>query len=152
FNNPDAEKLIANKKGLFDNVIPSSNPMMARNLLRLGLFYYEDNYSEKANNLLNHMKTRLKSDSSMSSNWAHLYLEMLIPIAEIAIVGKQAVEKAVEISKTYRPNFNVSASDVKSLQPPLLEDKTPSPTGNALIYVCFNRVCQKPVTTVEEAV
>ena len=152
FNNPDAEKLIANKKELFDNVIPSSNAMMARNLHRLGLFFYKDNYIELAKNMLNHMKGLLAADITFLPNWASLYLEMLIPTAEIAVLGKQAVEKAAEISKTYRPNIILSASDVKTVQPPLLEDKTPGPTGDALIYVCFDRVCQKPVATVEEAV
>lgn len=152
FNNPDAEKLIANKKELFDNVIPSSNSMMARNLHRLGIFYYEDNYSETAKNMLNHMKGLLKTDISFLSNWANLYLEMLCPTAEIAIVGKHAVKKAAEISKTYRPNIILSASEAKTLQPPLMENKTPNPAGDALIYVCFDRVCQKPVVAVEEAV
>ena len=152
FNNPDVEKLIANKKELFDNVIPSSNSMMARNLYRLGHFYYEDHYTEMAKNMLNHMKSLLAADITFLPNWASLYLEMLIPTAEIAIVGNQAVEKASEFQKTYRPNIVFSASDSKTPHPPLLEDKTPDPTGNALIYVCFDKVCQKPVTTAEEAI
>src|SRR5690606_30334545 len=44
FNDPDAEKLIANKKELFDNVIPASNSIMARNLHQLGIIFYDDRY------------------------------------------------------------------------------------------------------------
>lgn len=42
FNNPDSETLIANKKEIFDNVIPSSNALMATNLHQLGRYFYED--------------------------------------------------------------------------------------------------------------
>jgi uncharacterized protein len=34
---------------------------------------------------------------------------------------------------------------------PILQSKTPDSRGNALIYVCFDHACQKPVSTLEEA-
>ncbi|HCX75798.1 MAG TPA: thioredoxin domain-containing protein, partial [Algoriphagus sp.] len=57
FNNPKAEKLIADKKELFDNVIPASNSGMARNLHRLSIFTYEEKYGEVASKMLGGMKS-----------------------------------------------------------------------------------------------
>src|SRR5690606_23432336 len=110
FNNPDAEKLIANKKELFDNVIPASNSMMARNLHQLGLLYYNDHYQEVANNMLGSIKKLLAADVGYLANWANLYLDLLVPTAEIAVVGKDAETKALALKQNYYPNTLIAAT------------------------------------------
>ena len=152
FNNPDAEKLIANKKELFDNVIPSSNSMMARNLHQLSLYFYNDQYSEISQNMLGHIKSMLSQDIGFLANWAILYLEQMVPTAEVAVSGRKAKEQAQLIRKNYYPNMVLAASEEPADLPPLLQDKAADSAGNALIYVCFDKVCQKPVATVKEAV
>lgn len=152
FNNPYAEKLIANKKELFDNVIPSSNSMMARNLHQLSLFFYEDRYGKIAQNMLGHIKSMLSQDIGFLANWANLYLEQVLPTAEVAVVGKNAVATAGRMQKNYSPNIIVAASELTADFPPLLQAKVADSSGNVLIYVCFDKVCQKPVATVEEAI
>ena len=52
FSASEAEKLIARKKELFDNVIPSSNSIMARNLLVLGQMTNRKNYTLIAERML----------------------------------------------------------------------------------------------------
>lgn len=151
FNNPDAEKLIANKKELFDNVIPSSNSMMARNLHQLGIFFYEERYSEISNSMLGTIKKLLANDIGFLANWANLYVELLVPTAEVAVVGKGARSVALQLKKLYLPNTIVAATELSGDVLPLLQDKTGDSAGNALIYICFNKVCQKPVTTIEAA-
>ena len=151
FNNPDAEKLIANKKELFDNVIPASNSIMARNLHGLSAFYYEDRYGELAQKMLGPIKKLLASDIGFLANWASLYLELLVPTAEIAVLGQNAKKLARALQEVYHPNVLLAASEENRENLPLLQDKSADPTGKALIYVCFSKVCQKPVLTAEEA-
>ncbi|HSF56282.1 MAG TPA: hypothetical protein VLA71_21170, partial [Algoriphagus sp.] len=151
FNNPKAEKLIANKKELFDNVIPASNSIMARNLHRLSLFTYQEKYSEIASKMLGGMKELIIKEPGFLCNWAHFYLESLVPTAEIGIVGKGAESKVREIQSTYFPNLIVGWSETLTQTAPILQGKTPDSIGNALIYVCFDHACQKPVSTLEEA-
>lgn len=151
FNNPKAEKLIANKKELFDNVIPASNSIMARNLHRLSLFTYQGKYSEIASKMLGGMKDLIIKEPGFLCNWAHFYLESLVPTAEIGIMGKGAELKAREIQSAYSPNLIVGWSENLTQTAPILQGKTPDSTGNALIYVCFDHACQKPVSTLEEA-
>jgi uncharacterized protein len=88
FNNPKAEKLIANKKELFDNVIPASNSIIARNLHRLSIFTYQEKYSEIASKMLGGMKELIIKEPGFLCNWAHFYLDSLVPTAEIGIGQK----------------------------------------------------------------
>lgn len=152
FNNPNSEKLIANKKELFDNVIPASNSVMARNLHRLSLFTYEEKYSEIASKMLGGMKELILREPGFLCNWASLFLEKLVPTAEIAIIGKGATEKAKELQHTYLPNMILAFSERLTENAAILADKTPDPEGNALIYVCFDHACRRPVSTREEAI
>ncbi|SMD45315.1 hypothetical protein SAMN00777080_3964 [Aquiflexum balticum DSM 16537] len=151
FNNPKAEKLIANKKELFDNVIPASNSIMARNLQDLGLYFYNDHYLEIAEKMLGAMKKLIITEPGFLCNWASLYLSSLVPKAEVAILGKDAKQKAKALQGQYLPNYVLSVTADVGENIPLLEFKTADSDGNALIYVCFNKACQKPVTTVDEA-
>ncbi|MEP2348140.1 MAG: thioredoxin domain-containing protein [Algoriphagus sp.] len=152
FNNPKAEKLIANKKELFDNVIPASNSIMARNLHRLSLVTYEEKYTEIASKMLGGMKELIIKEPGFLCNWASLFMEKLVPTAEIAIVGKGAEEMVKKFQQNYSPNRILAFSENLTENAPILSDKTPDATGNALIYVCFDHACRKPVSTYEEAI
>lgn len=151
FNNPDAEKLIANKKELFDNVIPSSNSMMARNLHQLSLYFYEDHYLNLSRKMLGKLKNLLATDAGFLANWANLYLNLLVPPAEIAIIGSGAEENSLLLQKKYHPNIIVGSTESIPGSLPLLQHKSPAPGGETLIYVCFDKVCRQPVSTIEEA-
>ncbi|WP_338226426.1 thioredoxin domain-containing protein [Algoriphagus confluentis] len=151
FNNPNSEKLIANKKELFDNVIPASNSVMARNLHRLSLLTYEEKYGEIARKMLGGMKDLITKEPGFLCNWANLYLEMLVPTAEIAIVGKGAQKLSLELRNTLFSNSVLAWSEVPTETAPILSGKTADSEGNALIYVCFDRACRRPVNTVTEA-
>lgn len=151
FNNPKAEKLIANKKELFDNVIPASNSIMARNLHRLALFTYEKKYGEFAEAMLRKMKELILKEPGFLCNWASLLLETVVPTAEIGIVGKGAESLALELLEKQPSNIALAWSEKSTETAPILKGKTPDSTGNALIYVCFDHACRRPVSRVDEA-
>jgi uncharacterized protein YyaL (SSP411 family) len=152
FNNPKAEKLIADKKEIFDNVIPASNSVMARNLHRLSLFTYSEKYAEIASHMLGGMKELILKEPGFLCNWASLLLENVVPTAEISIVGQGAESLAQSFQKDYFPNQVLCWSENVTETAPILQDKTPDATGNALIYTCFDRACRKPASTVDEAI
>ena len=151
FSDPSAEKLIANKKELFDNVIPASNSILARSFHQLSLLTYEESYGKIAARMLGGMKELILKEPGFLCNWANFYLESLVPTAEIAIVGTGAKEKALALLADYLPNAVVAWSESPTASVPLLEGKLGDAEGNALIYVCVNRSCRRPVATVEEA-
>ncbi|GGZ26744.1 hypothetical protein GCM10007049_19330 [Echinicola pacifica] len=151
FNNPDAEKLIANKKEIFDNVIPSSNAQMGHNLHLLSKYFYEDHYSELSNRMLSPMRKLLISDPGFLSKWAHLYLYKTMPQAEIAIIGKGAKQLAGNLGRQIPSGYALAASHSATDELPVLAHKVADTDGNALIYVCFDRTCHQPVSSLEEA-
>ncbi|MDN3203231.1 thioredoxin domain-containing protein [Algoriphagus sediminis] len=151
FNNPKSEKLIANKKELFDNVIPASNSIMAENLHRLGLLAYRDDWSKRSLSMLQGIKDLIVKEPGFLTNWANLYLSNLVPSAEIVIIGKGAQKLASEILGSDQMNFVIAWSETVTNELIIFDHKVPDQDGNALIYVCFDRACQRPVKTASEA-
>lgn len=142
--------LIARKTELSDNVIPASNSTMARNLYRLGELYYNQDYIDQARQMLANMWPNINraQQPSFYSNWLQLQLDIVNPPFEIAISGAEALAKAHEMMRKYRPNaFYLGAeteSDLPLLKFKYVEDAT-------MIYVCQNKTCKLPVTEIEEA-
>jgi len=151
FSDPNAEKLIANKKELFDNVIPASNSILARCFHQLSLLTYQENYGKIAARLLGGMKELILKEPGFLCNWANFYLESLVPTAEIGIVGKGAKQKALALLANYLPNTVLAWSESPTESVPLLQGKVGDAAGNALIYVCVHRSCRQPVSNLQDA-
>lgn len=142
------KELIARKKEIFDNVIPASNSIMAHNLYWLGLLLENESYSKLSDSMVAKVSKALQADVSFMSNWAQLYQAMATTTVEIAILGPEAFEIAKELDTHYWPNKVVCASTTESGLPLMANRWVQNQT---LIYVCYNKACQKPVHTVAEA-
>jgi uncharacterized protein YyaL (SSP411 family) len=149
FTDRNSEKLIARKKEIFDNVIPASNSVMATNLHKLGLLLDKPQWSALSDKMLSQVKKLVLAEPQFLSNWASLFTYRTQPTAEIAIVGPDAQAYRQEIDQMYYPN-KVLAGTVGESQMPLLENRE-AINGQTTLYVCFNRTCQLPVHTVNEA-
>lgn len=148
FTSDEAKGLIARKMELSDNVIPASNSSIAKGMFLLGLYFEKDDYTKKATQMLKNIEAQLPKYVSGYSNWASLLLNQIKPLYEIAITGDDAHEKRNEFYQTYLPNKIIIGSIKKSNLPLLHEKQTNRKT---MIYVCYNKTCQKPVETVDEA-
>lgn len=149
FTSDDSQALIARKKELFDNVIPSSNSIMAWNLIHLGTHLYRDDLVERGKAMIAKVLDLIVQEPEYMSNWALTALEVSRPIAEIIIVGPNADEYANELNQMYLPLKIVSGSrEVTDAVPfdgkVLMDDQT-------TIYVCYDKSCKLPVTTLEKA-
>ena len=149
FTSDENTALIARKKELFDNVIPASNSIMAWNLIHLGTHFYQDNLINQGKTMLAQVKSLVVTEPEYMSNWGILALELATDFAEIIIVGNEAEAYANEINRRYLPNKIITAtSKVSDLTP--FQHKTMI-DGKTTIYVCYNKSCKKPVTSVKEA-
>lgn len=149
FNDPKTEKLIAKKKEIFDNVIPSSNSVMARNLHQLGLYLYKDTYLAQAKSMLQLVSEMLMKEPDFLANWANFYLEQTVPTAEMVIVGKEASMHGLTLQKAYQPNTIVAAATEMDKKLPILGGKVGE---KSTFYVCFDKTCKQPVDTCEAAI
>ena len=148
FTSNNAKGLVARKMELTDNVIPASNSSMAKALFLLGEINYNKDYSTKSKQMLKNIEAQIPQSISGYSNWAMLMLNNVKPFYEIAITGKKAHLKRQELNANYLPNKLIVGS-IKESNLPLLEMKQVN--GMTLIYVCYNKTCQKPVEEVKEA-
>ncbi|WP_254412355.1 thioredoxin domain-containing protein [Dyadobacter diqingensis] len=149
FTDTEGETLIARKKELFDNVIPASNSMMAQNLYTLGKMLDRSDYQELSDQMLSKMTKILLADVQWVTNWAALYCQRITPTAEIVIVGENADEIRKDFDRFFVPNKIIAGTTTQSSLP-LLENRTPL-NGQTAIYVCYDKTCQLPVTSVKEA-
>lgn len=153
FTDKNSEELIARRKELFDNVIPSSNSMMAENLYTLSLLLERPDYAERADQMLGRVQPLVQQNADYLTNWAAQFALRARPTAEIAIVGPEAEPFRVELDADFYPNkvlcgtTNLQETGADGL--PLLQHRG-LVDGNTAVYVCYNRACQLPVTTVEK--
>jgi len=150
YTSSKGEKLIARKKEVFDNVIPSTNSMMAHNLHKLGLYFENNDYLTLAEEMTARLKALILTEPDYLTNWAMMAGQLAKPTAEIAIVGPGAGKLASELQQTYLPNKVVAVSEAETDALPMLNGKK-AVNEKATIYVCYNRACQRPVGTIKEA-
>ena len=131
-----------------DNVLPSPNSIMAKNLFVLGQLIQNQDYIQRAEQMLLGVQNLMVKAMSGYSEWASLYAFMSYPYYEIIIVGSQSKQLSKEMLKHYLPQIIFQQSNISS-ELPLLKDRFDS--DKTYIYVCQNRVCLLPVTTIEEA-
>ncbi|MFN4947201.1 MAG: thioredoxin domain-containing protein [Chryseotalea sp.] len=140
FTASEAEKLIARKKELFDNVIPSSNSIMSRNLLVLGQITNRENYTQAAERMLIGMQHLIASEINYTSNWGMAWLEWKKERHEVAI--ENGINNS--IAKTLQKKFLPFAFLFETKQESIIEQANkPLTTGNN-IYVCYQKTCQLP--------
>ena len=142
------EKLLSRTVDFRDNVIPSSNSIMANNLFLLSHYFDKESYFKTATTMLNNIKSEFELYPSGFSNWLDLMLKLSDSFYEVALVGKNALVKATEINKNFKPNKLIIGSLIKSDLPLLVNRYV---NGDTYIYVCVKKACRFPVKTSEEA-
>ncbi len=142
------EKLIARKKEVFDNVIPSPNSVMARNLFRMGTILDRNDWKQAATTMASTLRKVILEEPNYLFNWGMLAQELANPFHELVICGAQAQTRRLELSRHFIPFAQVMGSEGTSLIP-LLEGR--HAPGRTLLYVCSNKTCKLPVGTVDEA-
>jgi uncharacterized protein len=148
FTDSTTGQLVARKKELFDNVIPSSNSVMATNLHLLGLLLDKEEYKTMAQNMLAKVNDLFNAEAQYLSNWGSLYTYMSKPTAEVVISGPKAEEYAQQLHQSFYPN-KVVAGCRKQSDLPLLQGRE-AKGDETKLYLCYNKACQRPVDTVEE--
>src|SRR5690606_29810901 len=145
FTSHKAERLIANKKDIMDDVIPSSNSVLIRQLFKLGLFFDVDSYRSTAMQVLVNVFPQINTYSSAFSNWSLQLLEEVFGLNEIATTGPDYQQNQEEVDKHYLPNKITMGGEDENL--PLLMGRIDSTNK---IYVCKNKTCSLPVINISE--
>lgn len=131
-----------------DNVIPASNSVMAKNLYQLGI-YFDNSFYEKVSQLM--LATLLPNINypSAYSNWLDLALSISEQNKELAICGPDAKKTNKILTGLYFPNVIIAGTD-KTSNLPFLKDRFVE--SKNLYYVCQNKSCQLPNTSIQEVI
>ncbi len=148
FTSDEDANLITRKMEIEDNVIPASNSIMAKNLFKLSHYYSNNYYLKVSKQMLENIKENAQQYGSGYSNWLQLMADYVGNYYEIAISGKNALDKIVELNQKYIPNKLVAGSTKKSGLP-LMENRYNE--NETLIYICVDGACQLPVNNTKEA-
>ena len=84
FYTEKGSKLIARKIDIDDDVIPSSNSVMAHNLQLLGVYFRKEDWVEKSHQMLGKILAFINKYPSGYLNWMALYYRLFLGIKENA--------------------------------------------------------------------
>ncbi len=156
FTSCDHEDLITRTKDYSDNAVPSGNSVAATALLRLHLLTGNEEYQNKAVNVLRLVSKAMERFPGGFGQMLCALDLYLHPPVEVVVVGRRQSEDTKELLRAVytwcKPNTIVvygSPDESSKLKLPLLEGREML-DGKATAYVCERSVCKQPVTTVEE--
>jgi uncharacterized protein YyaL (SSP411 family) len=139
--------LIARKQEVYDNVIPSSNSVMAGVLYRLGLVFEREDLLDLSSHMVKFMKEKVIGYPAAFSNWASVMMDQVNPFYTVAVTGPDALKTASEIKKTGYPGSLFCGSE-KVSEIPILKDRYVE--GKTMIYLCSGNECKLPTESKEE--
>ena len=149
FTSKKDEELITRTIEFRDNVIPSSNSIMAKNLFKLYHYFDKQEYFDLSKKMALSVTNEFEGYPSGYSNWFDLIYNLKSKFYEVAIVGENAIEKATELNKKYLPNKLIIGSSTSN-DLPLLQNRFIN--GKTLIYVCVNKACKMPTENLDESI
>ncbi|WP_258105136.1 thioredoxin domain-containing protein [Marinoscillum sp. MHG1-6] len=149
FTSRQSEALIARKKEIFDNVIPSSNALMAENLFKVGTIMDREDYKSIATAMVRQVSSLIAAEPEYMSYWSKVALLINHQPAEVVILSPDEEPFPKDLLETYLPNA-IKMMGQEGDQLPLLSDKKVI-DGKQTYYVCFNKTCQRPTTDIKEA-
>lgn len=139
--------LAASHYEMEDNVIPASNSVMCENLYRLSIYFGNQHYATKCENMLAHIVPVIDYASAFS-NWLNVFLNFSEKQRELAICGENALADISEINLRYFPHLTISGT-AKESNLPFLQNRFEA--GKNLYYVCQEQTCLLPETSLESA-
>ena len=149
----DHEQLVARRKDVVDNAIPSGNSLLAESLLRLSVLLDKPDYRRQVGRVLLMLKDAMAGQPTGFGRMLGVLDAYLAPSQEIAIVGaaddNDAQALLAAVRSIYLPHTVVAGKrpGEENMLPLLLGRDLVD--GRAAAYVCENYACRLPVTDAE---
>ena len=134
---------------LTDGVIPSSNSIIAHDLLYLSRYFENDAWEKISNRMILNQKESLSQNLGSTSYWGTLYLMHTHPFFEVAINGPEAAAFNMKMKTDFISNTLYAGSE-RGSELPILKNRYKE--DETLIYICKNKVCAAPVESPEKAI
>jgi uncharacterized protein YyaL (SSP411 family) len=148
FNQSDQEDIPIRKIELYDNATPSGNAVMVENLQKLFALTGKPEYREMVNRILGNVHDMIRQYPRSFGHWANVFMDSVIGLNEIVIVGQDAFSMVKELQKFYIPGAIWFAAVHEEKNNLLTRNREVQ--GATMIYVCKDMQCKMPVETIEE--
>jgi uncharacterized protein YyaL (SSP411 family) len=146
FTSRSANPLIAPHFEWEDNVIPSSNAVMAEVLFHLGRLLENAHYSKIANNMLQHVLSQIDYPSAYSY-WLYLAHHTAQKTSELVVCGPDALEKMKPVWQGYYPQLLLAGATQPS-KIPLLQHRFDE--HQTRYFLCHDHHCDAPTEKWDE--
>jgi uncharacterized protein len=156
FTPEEGEELLGRQKEIYDGAIPSSNSVMAMNLIRLARLTGRTELEDQADRLFRAFASFLNESPAAATYAMHALIMAVKPSAEIVICGsaddpdlqKMTLEAVLSMKKPYvlQVKTDDNAESLSKLAPYTKEfplDET------VAVYICQGFSCEQPVYTIE---
>lgn len=141
----DSMDVIGHKCEVQDNVIPASNSMACKALIRLAALTDNVEFRSRAGTMLSAVWPQIDYAGGYS-NWLQSALMMLSESTELVVCGPDALPFLHRWLEDFHPSVTVAASTSES-ELPLFKGRYSSRTA---AYVCRNKTCAQPVFRAED--
>jgi len=148
FTSKEDRALITRNIDLNDNVLPSSNSVMAKNLFKLSKYFDANNYLNMAKEMILKVNNQLEDYPQGYSNWLDLKMNFTHSYFEVVITGENAVSNLCKLNAEYLPNILIDGAIKPNKNRALLQNRFIA--NEDLMYVCEEGSCKLPVTSVDD--
>ncbi len=131
-----------------DNVIASSNSVMAQNLIKLSVYFSNTTYHDTSITMLRKLMPLVDYPSAYA-NWLTILLQQKGFSNEVAICGESAKSDMKHFNSLYFPNHIFAATNQVS-QIPFLQNRYNE--TRSLYYICENGTCNLPLEDINTAI
>jgi len=149
YNSDKDSNLISRPIELSDNVISSSNSIMAHNLWQLGWILDSTLWRERAVLMCSSMEKEISNNLAFYSNWAKLALYISKETVQVVIIGLEAADWKNKLGKSFFPGMIILGAWQQEDRIPLLLGKKPV-VGKTLAYICRNKTCGLAILSIED--
>jgi uncharacterized protein YyaL (SSP411 family) len=143
----DHEQLVARRKDLEDNPIPSGNSSAAYGLLRLAALTGEHEYEKRAVGVFRLLHKLMPQHPQAFPHLLQALDFHVEPVKEVALAGDDTRPFERVVHAEFRPHLVLAGGPADGV--PLLEGRAPV-DGRTAAYVCEHFACRRPVTEPEE--
>ena len=141
-----SSELVVRTKEKTDNVIPSSNAVMAENLIRLSNHLLRPELKLQAEAMVLACKSEIISYPRSYSYWLAVGLRLLKPGYEVVAVGPNAKKDIKKLQQSFTVNCSWAAAETSTL--PLFRNRVSE--GKTKYYLCRNNQCGIPLESQDE--
>jgi uncharacterized protein YyaL (SSP411 family) len=140
------DPLIIRKTEIADNVIPSSNSIMAINIYRLSKYFLKKEGHHTAFQMLKNLSARIDEHGKYYANWQRLKLFHIHQNFELVLSGDDNMKAHKQLISLHSP-FVFLAAGEHSL--PISENKT---SKELIFHLCQNNSCHYPIKNMSEVI